>query len=87
MSRIAIQGGEEAVFNNLPSKSKRMNSHDIAELVTVGERVLVRPLPKGQEGIPIMAEKKFTFMAEGEEPATVRNFRVMLQLSLYRSYE
>jgi hypothetical protein len=87
MSQIANQGGEEAVFSNLPNKSRRMNSHDIAELATVGERASVRSLPKRQEGMLTMMQRKLTFPLEGEEPATVRNFRVMLQLTMYQSDE
>jgi len=87
MSQLAIQGGEEAVFSNLPNKSRRMNSHDIAELVIVGGRVSVRHLLKRQEKISIMTQRKPIFILEGEEPATVRNFRIMLRLNMCQSHE
>ena len=87
MSYMAIQGGEEAAFNYLLNKSKLTNSHDIAELVTVGGRASVRPLLKVKEGMSTMMQRKLIFMLEGEVPATMRNFRVMLRLSMSKGDE
>jgi hypothetical protein len=87
MSQITIQGDEEVVFSNPPSKSRQMNSQDIAELVIVGGRVSVHLLLRRQEEISVMAQRKPIFMLEGEEPVTVRNFRNMLRQSMCQSHE
>jgi len=79
------QGGDEAVFSNLLSKSTRMDSRDVVDQVTVEARVSGRLLPKRRESVTITMRKKLMFMLDGEELATVRNFHVTLPLNMPRS--